>query len=187
MAYKNAGEDTASFDDLEFERFNPGDHAIENFDCGKEDLNEFINSEEAELYQRKRLGVTTLVYYSGQLAAYYTIAPTALNRSEYTGDEHPAADELHDKLPSIPSLLLGRFAVQKDSQGIGLGQLLVEYVIAWALERRDLLFRVIVLHARDEITGFYEECCFVLSESRKNKNRNQKIMYYVLDPLAEGT
>lgn len=183
-----ADADDAGFeiDDLQFVQLDPSEHEITDFDCGDVDLNEFINSTEAATYQKQRLGATTLVFHDEELAAYYTLAPSALTKKEYAGDEHPDVEEVSDLLANIPSLLIGRFAVAREHQGEGLGRLLVEWIIAWALEQREILFRFIILHAKGGVVDFYERCGFILSESRKNKNRNQKIMFYVLDPLLDA-
>jgi hypothetical protein len=61
----------------------------------------------------------------------------------------------------------------------------VEWIIAWALEQDEILFRLVILHAKGGAVEFYKHCGFVLSESRRNNNRNQKIMFYVLDPLLD--
>lgn len=173
-------------DQLDFVQLDPSVHEITDFDCGDADLNEFINSTEAATFQKERLGATTLVFHDQELVAYYTLAPSTLTKKEYAGDEHPDVEEFSDILSNIPSLLIGRFAVAEKHQGRGLGRLLVEWIIAWALEQEEILFRLVILHAKGGATAFYRRCGFILSESSLNKNRKQKIMFYVLDPLVDG-
>lgn len=159
------------------------DSSVPAFDCGKEGMNEFINTAEVRVFHRERLGKTRLVYLDGEFAAYFTLAPSALTRDDYTGDETEHVDDLYGKLPSIPARLLGRIAVDQDYQGEGLGAYLLDHTIALTRTNEKSHFRVILLHAHEDVIGFYEDHGFVLSQVERNSNRDNKIMFMDIGPI----
>lgn len=165
------------------------DHSLDadvtGFCSGKHGMDEFLNTEEVSEYHRKRLGKTRLVYWNGDLAAYYTLAPNALTRREYEGDETEYADGLYDKLPEIPARLLGRIAVDEAYQGRGLGGFLVDRILAKTIACSNP-FRIVILHAHEDVVGFYEQRGFVLSDIGLNDNRDNKIMFYDLGPIESA-
>lgn len=162
----------------------PLDSEIHGFDCGKPGMNEFVNGDEVRAFHRRRLGRTRVVDWQGKLAAYFTLAPNALTRDEYEGEETEYAERLYDKLPEIPARLLGRIAVDERFQGRGLGGFLVDRILAETL-RADDAFRIVLLHAHQDVVGFYEGLGFVLSEIGLNSNRENKIMFFDLGPIGD--
>jgi GNAT superfamily N-acetyltransferase len=161
------------------------DSQVSDFRCGKESLDEFINTDQARTFQKLRLGRTKLVHWEGNLAGYYTLAPNTLTDDEYVGEETEYAEKLHDKHIQIPAQLLGRLAVDQEYQGRGLGSFLLDRIIAETI-RCESPFRVILLHAHRDVTGFYEERGFVLSEVPRNSDRDNKIMISDLGPITRS-
>jgi GNAT superfamily N-acetyltransferase len=159
------------------------DMDLPRFDCGKEGLNEFINTDEAINYQDARLSKTQLVYEGDSLVGYFALAPTAFTRDDYEGTESANAEALHEKLPYIPSRLLARVAVDLEYQGNGLGQYLVDYIIASTLELDEIPFRLLVLHAHEDVVPFYKKCGFMESETSKHDSWDNTIMFFDLAEL----
>lgn len=159
------------------------DTTIPQFDCGKEGMNDFINTEEVYEFQRQKLGNTRLVYYDDELAAYFTLAPNALTRQEYAGDETKHSGELYDKLGEIPAMLLGKIAVDKEYKGEGLGSYVLDHIIGLSRKAKDVPFRIVLLHAHDDVIDWYEDRGFVLSQAGMNENRENKIMFMDLEPV----
>ena len=161
------------------------DSQVSEFQCGKESLDEFINTEQAWTFHKRRLGRTKLVYWEEDLAGYYTLAPNALTDDEYVGEETEHAEKLHDKHIQIPAQLLGRLAVDREYQGRGLGSFLLDRIVAETI-RCESPFRIILLHAHRDVTEFYEERGFVLSEVPRNSDRDSKIMISDLGPITRS-
>ncbi|MFB6187951.1 MAG: hypothetical protein ABEI86_13945 [Halobacteriaceae archaeon] len=70
------------------------DEELPVFDCGKAWFNEFINTTEIEEYHRENFGITRLVYFDGELAAFYSLSANALRDADYDGHELDSIDEL---------------------------------------------------------------------------------------------
>lgn len=66
--------------DLRYEPFVAETLQVRNFDSGEPDLDEFLNTTEVEEYQAQKLGVTTLVYYKGELVGFFTTSSADLRR-----------------------------------------------------------------------------------------------------------
>lgn len=97
---------------------------VRRFTCGHPDLDSFLNTEEVEEYERENLGRTTLVYYDGQLVAYYTISSDGL-RLEYIQSKKISKSHVKsgkEVVETIPSLKIGRLAVQSEFQNSGIGR-----------------------------------------------------------------
>src|SRR4051812_25116768 len=94
------------------------DHERGAFSCGKAPLDAFIRTQAGQ-YVRKSVGRTFVAVPPGSRAVigYYTLAASALEFALL-----PAA--LTKKLPKhpIPTILLGRLAVDLSARGKGLGR-----------------------------------------------------------------
>ncbi len=157
---------------------------LPSFNCGNTDLNEFLETEESDHFQRKRLGKTYLGWSADELVGYVTLAPTSLSRAAYTGEEMETAGHLRDKLHDVPSLLIARLALQKEYMRSGIGTRIVDYIIAMAFEQ-ELPFRFIVVDAKESAKEFYDKNGFVRSEHSNMEGRDQQLMMYLLPALEE--
>lgn len=160
-----------------------------NFDCGKPEINEFIQTEEAEIYHDYRLGHTRLVYDEDALAAFYTLAPYSFQSDAYDGSETKYAAKLHDGEglpPAIPSRLLGKLGVDSNYKDKDLGEYLIHYIIADTIERnQEIPFRYIVLHSHSDVVDFYKQYGFVESKSGKDNSWEDTIMFLDLKIYQE--
>jgi hypothetical protein len=79
---------------------------VRRFSCGQHDLDSFLNSQEVEEYEQENLGRTSLVYYNGQFAAYYTISSDGLRLEYIRAKKLPKSHvkkgkELVETIPSV--------------------------------------------------------------------------------------
>lgn len=91
-----------------------------------------------------------------RVAGYYCLSSSALER-----DDGPPA--LTDKMPtSVPVVLLGRLAVDRDFQGMGLGFSLLQHATLRALDAAETIgIRAILVHAlREDVVTLYERFGF---------------------------
>lgn len=128
--------------------------SISGFDCGKQWFNNFINTEQVANYRRNRLGRTKLVYFDGEFAAFFCLSPSSMESSDYDEQKTRHADELYDGPFDMPARLLGHLAVDLEFEGRGLGEYLVNHILADTIES-DTPFRVVILHSHDDVTDFY--------------------------------
>jgi len=172
-------------DDLRFEPFLETNR-VRDFDCGEKDLNDFLNTEEVSKYEQESLGSTHLVFYQGNVVAYFTVSLDGL-RVEYlkTYKSFTRFSEL--KLESLPAVKIGRLAVAKEWQNKGLGRLLVKNIIGLALNLGKLrTARLIIVQAKPKAIGFYRKCGFQMTfETKREKKRKNRTMFLDLHSVED--
>ncbi|MCZ4302670.1 GNAT family N-acetyltransferase [Microbacterium oxydans] len=129
---------------------------LSDFRCGEESLDSWLRgrarSNEKSGAPRTMVSVTR----EGRVAGYYCLSSSALDR----GDGPPP---LAVGMPvSVPIVLLGRLAVDREYAGRGLGVSLLQHATMRALEAADAIgVRAILVHAiNDEVVPFYERFGF---------------------------
>jgi GNAT superfamily N-acetyltransferase len=128
-------------------------HVRASFCCGQPSLDQFLQTSVSQ-YDRRRIGRTYVAVRPGEsvVLGYYTLAASSI--------QVPSLPEaLARKLPrhAIPSILLGRLAVDQSVRGQGLGRLLLIDALSTCLDisRRVGVFAVEV-HAIDaDARAFY--------------------------------
>ena len=106
----------------EFVDLDPAVHDRESFECGKEELNEFLKTR-AKKHAAAGISRTILlpaaqVSPNGmlQICSFFTMAPSSIERETLP-------NQLKKRLPHypVPVFLLAQLAVHQDHQGAGLG------------------------------------------------------------------
>lgn len=143
------------------------EHNISGFDCEDPDYNDFIKNY-ALSHQWLKLGTTYLFFYKDKPVGYVTIAMGDLKKEK-------AKDELKDKRPlrNIPCLFLAQMARDKTVKGLGLGNILIEWVIGKAMKlSNEVACRYVLLECEDHNIKVYERNGFVLLPKSKKDKRN---------------
>ena len=89
------------------------DYELSTFDCGDNDLNDFL-FEDAKHFQEKRIANTFILEDEGNIAAYFCLLNDKISRLEITNSNWK---KIKDSFPenkrfrSYPSIKIGRFAV----------------------------------------------------------------------------
>lgn len=176
--------------DLDFEPFKSDTKAVTEFDCGNKDLNDFLCTDEVRKYQDELLGRTVLVYHRGNLVAYYTVYNHTL-RLEYLKSykSFTRLGEYH--ADGIPSLAIGRLAVDKNWQGRGVGSAIVLKIARNALYGKACAgARLLIVQAKEEAVDFYGHLGFQFvsdtrSERQRYKERGTRTMFLDLAALKK--
>ena len=126
------------------------DHDTAGFDCGDEALNEWLRRR-APRNQREGSSRTWVVTDGARVVAFYASSTAVVARTEAT---RRAARNQPDPLPAM---LLGRLAVDRDHQGMGLAAALLRHFLRRALDVAALTgVRLVLVHAKDsQSAGFY--------------------------------
>jgi len=108
------------------EPLDPAKHCREAFDCGVEVLNDYLRKRAGQDMRRFASGCWVLTHGTAPetIRGYYTLSPEAVDSVELP--ELP--ETLGKKLPRyrrLGAILLGRLAVNTESQGKGLGTMLL--------------------------------------------------------------
>jgi GNAT superfamily N-acetyltransferase len=154
---------------------------VQSFDCGNRSLDDFLNSEEVANYEDEGLGVTTLVYHRGNLVGYYTTSFSELT-VDYVKSYKSFSKIQELRVRDIPSVKIGRLAVQRPWQRKGFGRLLVRHIAGEALAQRSSYgVRLMILNAEPDSIEFYEKIGFqITDEVGKERKRRQRTMFFDL-------
>src|SRR5438105_5045803 len=134
-------------------------HDRKDFSCGKPPLDQFLRTLVTQ-YEKRRLGRTTVATEAGQarVAGYYTLAAGSIAL-----DCLPIAER--KKLPKhpVPTIHLGRLAVDVAFRGRGLGVTLLLHALRAALQLSEKLgaFAVEVWAIDDAARAFYAKYGFI--------------------------
>lgn len=125
-------------------------HDRVSFDCGEPSLNEYLQRfarQNAELF----LGRTYVLVIPGQtrIAGYYTISSGSVARQDLPEKRLP-------RYP-IPVVLMGRLAVDRQAQGQGLGELLLQDALKRSAQLAQHLgiYAVVVDALNEQARSFY--------------------------------
>ena len=177
-----------------FRRFQPAyDPLYSPFDCGNTDLNEFLLStstktSNATLYEKERLAVTYVVEDndSHPILAYFSILHDKIERN--IADSR-IWNQLSRKIPnakrrsSYPAIKVGRLAVNRQVQGTGIGEYILDFIKAWYYKAPKAGCRFITVDALKTAEAFYTKCQFKpLTET--SDNDETILMYYDIMGIA---
>src|SRR5260221_13019743 len=135
------------------------DHAIEAFDCGREELNRYL-LRYAWANQQAGAAQTYVGLVDDAVVGYHTLTVGQVTREE-------APERLTKGLARhpVPIMLLARLAVALSSQGQGVGEALLRDAMHRTLQAADIAgIRAFAVHAKDEeAKRFYQHFDFVPS------------------------
>jgi len=135
------------------------DHPVEDFDCGREELNRYLVR---YAWQNQQAGAAqTYVGIAGEaIAGYHTLAVGHVTLED-------APERLTKGLAKhlVPIMLLARLAIDRRWQGQGAGKALLRDAMQRTLRAADIAgIRAFAVHAKDEeARRFYEHFDFMPS------------------------
>ncbi|MBR1447908.1 MAG: GNAT family N-acetyltransferase [Prevotella sp.] len=169
------------YEKFRFQRLEP-DTPIDNFECVDSDLNDFLR-EEAKAYQAELLSVTYLVYYDGQLAAYFSLL-NDLVRLEET--EKRVRNRINRKIPfakqrnHYAAVKLGRLAVDRHFAHQGIGEMILKVIPTMFLPRNKTGCRFLTVDALATATAFYEQKGCFRFFTEQDEGDDTRLMYFDL-------
>jgi GNAT superfamily N-acetyltransferase len=154
----SAAEGASRNDARQIEKLRP-DHAVGDFDCGREELNRYLARYAWVNHQAG--GGQTYVGLAGEtVVGFHTLAVGQVLREE-------APERLARGLARhpVPIMLLARLAVDRRWQGQGIGKALLKDAMLRTMQAADIAgIRALAVHAKDEAArAFYERFDFMAS------------------------
>ena len=136
------------------------------FDCGDDDLNEFLLIDSFSNIDNS-LSKIYLCLYNDNVIGFFSLSSDAIKINKKLEIEYPA-------------IKIGRLAIHKDFQHMHIGSILIDWIVGFCLElRKDIGIRFLSIDAynSDGIISFYEKNLFEALQPNKNKNRRNMPMY----------
>lgn len=130
-------------------------HDVSEFSCRRDELNAWLRRR--ALTNEGKTSRTYVVALGARVVAYYTLAAGSVSR-----DEIPRSIR-HDTPETVPIVVLGRLATDKNFERRGLGQSMLQEAISRVLvAAAEIGVRGLLVHAiDDDAAGFYRKFRFV--------------------------
>src|SRR2546423_4063171 len=142
------------------------------FNCGHDDLNDFIKNDCPGQMQRK-VSVTKLALYDGSIVGYITLLADSITLH---------ADELGDFVfKQVPALKIARLGIEVKYQSQRIGTALVKYALGIASRMNDELgvgCRFLTVDSDPKAIDFYKKRGFVMSLHKNYKDKHYPNMHY---------
>ncbi|NMP16528.1 GNAT family N-acetyltransferase [Thalassotalea sp. Y01] len=157
-----------------FVELNKVQHERQYFDCGEQELNDFLKT---KALKHMRAGISrTMVLPSEMMlpnqkqaiCAFYSIAPSSISRESLP-------PLWHKKLPNypIPVFLLAQLAVHREYHGSGLGQICLIQALKylWNVNKHMRAFAIVVDCLNEQAQAFYEKFGFTFLCDQNGRTR----------------
>ncbi len=132
-------------------------HDRTNFNCGSEPLNRYLK-EQVTQDVRRRVAACFVALADGQrIAGYYTLASASLLLADLpssTGKKLP-------RYPTVPTVRMGRLAVDAVFKGMGLGSALLADALARAVRSEIAAYALMVDAKEEAAAAFYRHHGFI--------------------------
>ncbi|MBQ6100123.1 MAG: GNAT family N-acetyltransferase [Methanobrevibacter sp.] len=146
-------------DNYYFETLNET-HDLSYFDCGDEELNDFLKND-ALKQQNEKLNITKLIMFDGKIIGYTSILTDSLILKNINDEKLRLKIKgklgIKSKNRNVPAVKIGRLAIEKKYSGEGLGTHILRNIIhsLKAIAKTNVSFRFIVVEGYAKAFNFY--------------------------------
>ena len=165
------------------------DDAVTRFDCGDEDLNEFLLAD-APLYHRVRLATSYVLEdaKTGDVIGYFSLAHDRISLTDFPS--HSAYNRFRKQFfaqgkmfKSYPALKICRLATDRKYRGKGVGAMLVNLIVASYKNDSKAGCRFITVDAYADALDFYFKQGFA-PLSKSDEGADTRLLYFDLESLG---
>ncbi len=161
---------------------------VTSFDCGDEDLNDFLLNE-AHLYRNALLAVTYVVEKKDtkQVLAYFSLANDKISISDFESKtefnrfrKHKFVNE--KRLRSYPAIKIGRLGIAKIAQHQSIGTYLLEFIEDYFIIDNKSGCRFVTVDAYVDAIPFYIRNNYQFLNN-DDEDKRTRVMYFDLASL----
>lgn len=164
--------------------------SVEAFDCGDDDLNDFIRNESVN-YRQARLAVTYVIEVKGtnQVAGFFSLANDRISLSDFESNtdfnRFRRRRFVNEKrLKSYPAAKICRLGVDLSAKGQSLGTFMLDFIKSYFVIDNKTGCRFITVDAYNEAVPFYQKNNFLFL-SKIADTDHTKLMFFDLNEIEE--
>ena len=178
-----------TFNDLyKIRRLEIGDK-IESFDCGDEDLNDFILNQ-SSLFRADKLAVSYVLKANeneNEIAAFFSLSNDKIaitdfeNKNKY--NRFSRRFDNRKRLKSYPAVKIGRLGVSNSHKGEKIGSFIMDFVKSYFIFNNKAGCRFLTVDAYSDAMPFYQKNGFVpLNED--DAHDKTRLLYFDLNDVS---
>jgi ribosomal protein S18 acetylase RimI-like enzyme len=133
-------------------------HNFTAFSCGSPPLDRYIKEQANQDIRRRISSCFVAVDANNRVAGYYTLSSASVPLADFP----PAVVKKLPRYPSVPSIRLGRLAVDQAFKGLGLGKALLGNATYRAANSEIASFALIVDAKDESAAAFYKHHEFLV-------------------------
>lgn len=166
------------------------DETISSFDCGDDDLNDFILNE-SQLYRKARLAVSYIIEDKStkKVAGFFSLANDRISISDFESKtefnkfrKHRFVNE--KRIKSYPATKICRLGIDITAKGQSLGTFILDFIKSYFVIDNKTGCRFITVDAYTDAVPFYLKNKF-LPLSQESVADHTILLYFDLDAIDE--
>lgn len=168
-------------------RLHVGD-VVERFDCGDDDLNDFLLNE-SQQYRNALLSVTYVVEdkQTGEILAYFSLSNDKVSISDFDSKTEFNRFRRHKfvnakRLRSYPAIKIGRLGISKSIQHQSVGTYLLEFIEDYFIIDNKSGCRFVTVDAYVDAIPFYIKNNYQFLNN-DDEDKHTRVMYFDLASL----
>ena len=165
------------------------DEKVKSFDCGDDDLNDFLLNK-AILYRKSLLAVTYVFenIESKEIIGYFSLANDRVSLTDFKNKTEFNRFRRNrfvngKRMKSYPSVKICRLGINKDFHGKGIGSMLLNFIKSYFLEENKTGCRFITVDAYNDAIPFYQNNDFQYLKNEEDDIVTRSL-YYDLNDIA---
>ena len=165
------------------------DEKVKSFDCGDNDLNDFLLNR-AISYRKALLAVTYVLenIESKEIIGYFSLANDRVSLTDFENktefNRFRKSRFVNEKrIRSYPSVKICRLGINKDFHGKGIGSILLNFIKSYFIENNKSGCRFITVDAYNNAIPFYQNNDFQYLRKEED-DIVTRLLYYDLNDIA---
>ncbi len=166
------------------------DEVVSAFDCGDDDLNDFLLNESVR-YQRARLAVTYVIEVKGaeRVAGFFSLANDRVSISDFESktefNRFRKKRFVNEKrLKSYPAAKICRLGIDSSAKGQSLGTFILDFIKSYFVVDNKTGCRFITVDAYTDALPFYIKNGF-LPLSAEAEDVHTRLLFFDLDAIED--
>ena len=161
------------------------DYPIKEFNCGNDDLNEFL-LKDAKDHIRELMATTYLFEYKNETVSFFSLSNDRLCHEDKIASKS-GLNRVKKLIPeqkryrSLPAVKIGRLGVHKNFKNMGIGTQMLRILKYWFTHGNKTGCRFLTIDAynKKHIISFYKKNDFEVLSAQDEKE-DTRLMYYDL-------
>jgi GNAT superfamily N-acetyltransferase len=176
------------FNQFALERLH-SDSQLTPFDCGDEDLNDFIIND-AKDFHNHLIAVTYLLKFDKKVVAFFSVLNDRISIEDFDSNRQfwgviRSIMPEGKRFRSYPAVKLGRLGVDASFKGQKIGKSILDYLKYLFITENRTGCRYITVDAYNKSIGFYQKNGFLFLKN-KNEGGHTRLMYFDLKTIKDS-